>query len=116
MPARVRLDPSLMTVRCELQRRMESVAATGEVVVTWQPYCLFWAHETVQTPRQFASAEAMLGEARRVFRTHRIDGVRMGDRVRVHPGMHVYDVVGASDPDGTRAYTDIYCVDQQHAD
>ena len=116
MPARVRTDPASMTVRCELQRRVESVAATGEVAVTWQSYCLFWADEMTQTPRQFAAADAVLGEARRVFRAHRIDGVRMGDRVRVYPDMRVYDVIGVADPDGTRAYTDIYCVDQQHAD
>jgi len=106
---------SELTIPFRLQRRVETVSASGEVLVAWKTYCSGWAKEMVMTPREFVAAETVLSEARRVFLTYWVPNIKPSDRLVTGDG-RTYDVVQAVKPDGYDAAVMIYCVDMQNAD
>jgi SPP1 family predicted phage head-tail adaptor len=114
MPQFFSIRATDLTVPFVLQRRREVVQSSGEVVTEWETYCTGWAKESTMTPREFMAADVVLSEARRVFTTYHINGIRTSDRLVTGDG-RVYDVIQAVQPDGYGTAIHIYCVDMQNA-
>jgi len=106
------LDPGEFTTRVEFQRRVESVLPNGELQRTWATYAIAWCSVRTATAREFIAAEQSWPSSRRVLRTHFLSGVGIADRAVVD-GVP-YDIIGAADPYGDRAFLDVFVTEYAH--